>query len=298
MSNNKDRYSSHFDIGLGLEGTHVLITGGCGLIGRVVVQAFLAAGANVSVLDLLEDDPASSILGPPHPHLKYLQSDVCDAPLFRQTWDEAESAFGTVECCIALASLDLSSLDQYESIADMEPARWQDVFDVNLSGTFLTAHEWLRRLRAAVQSGPAREGQLRNVGMVLMGSESGTFGVRTQPAYAAGKAAVQAGLLRSLAQDAPRVCRKARVNAIAPGAVDTARFREESGRYGEQWRYEESEATVALGRPVPPEDVARTILMLASDRFGGSVCGQCIAVDGGKMGSMMWRPGEVEQGSS
>lgn len=43
---------SQFDLSLGLEGTHVLVTGGCGLIGRVVVDAFLAAGANVSVLDL------------------------------------------------------------------------------------------------------------------------------------------------------------------------------------------------------------------------------------------------------
>lgn len=43
-----------FSLDFGLKETHVLVTGGCGLIGRVVVQAFLAAGANVSIIDLAE----------------------------------------------------------------------------------------------------------------------------------------------------------------------------------------------------------------------------------------------------
>lgn len=41
-----------FDVDLGLKDTHVLVTGGCGLIGRVVAHAFLASGAYVSIVDL------------------------------------------------------------------------------------------------------------------------------------------------------------------------------------------------------------------------------------------------------
>lgn len=76
-----------------------------------------------------------------------------------------------------------------------------------------------------------------------MGSESGRFGVRTMAAYAAGKSAVQCGLLYSLAQDAPRIFSRARVNAVAPGAVDTARYKEEAERYGREWYWKECEAT-------------------------------------------------------
>lgn len=85
--------------------------------------------------------------------------------------------------------------------------------------------------------------QLTNVSCIIMGSVAGRFGTRTQAAYSAGKAAVQYGLLPSLAQDAPRILRNARVNAIAPGAVDTERFKKEVEEYGEQWRWREYEAT-------------------------------------------------------
>jgi NAD(P)-dependent dehydrogenase (short-subunit alcohol dehydrogenase family) len=84
---------------------------------------------------------------------------------------------------------------------------------------------------------------MRNASLIIMGSESGRFGVRTQAAYAAGKSAVQYGLMQSLAQDAPRIYPRARVNAIAPGAVDTQRFKEETKQYGKEWYWRECEAT-------------------------------------------------------
>lgn len=67
-------------------------------------------------------------------------------------------------------------------------------------------------------------------------------------AYSAGKAAVQYGLLQSLAKDVPKIYLKARVNGVAPGAVDTSRFKEECERYGPQWVYEECEATVGMAK--------------------------------------------------
>lgn len=127
-----------------------------------------------------------------------------------------------------------------------------------------------------------------------MGSESGKFGVRTMAAYSAGKAAVQYGLLQSLAKDAPKIYLKARVNGVAPGAVNTSRFKEECERFGKQWEYEECEATVGLAKPVPVEHVARTFLFLASERWSGTTHSQLLHVDGGKTGSLVWQPGEVE----
>jgi len=279
-----------FDISLGLEDTHVLVTGGCGLIGRVVVQAFLAAGSKVTVLDIHSTSPFDNTQ---NPKVSYFQADITkdiDAAFAR-----AEQTFGPVECCIALASLDLSVLTQSESICDMDPAEWRRVMDVNVNGTFLTARRWLQGIRKASASGETSNVRLKNVGLVIMGSESGRFGVRTQPAYAAGKSAVQGGLMLSLAQDAPRIFPRARVNAVAPGAVDTARFKEETARYGEAWRWAECEATVGLAKAVPVEDVARSILFLASERFSGSVHGQLLPVDAGKMGTVCWTREELAE---
>ncbi|KAK4544196.1 hypothetical protein LTR36_004406 [Oleoguttula mirabilis] len=291
------RNNAPFDISLGLEGTHILVTGGCGLIGRVVVQAFLAAGCNVTALDLLDVHKAATVLDlsggePPNP--TYFTASVTDGKSLDDAFASATDRFGPVECCVALAGLDLSVLTQCDSICDVDPKEWRKVFDVNIHGTFLTCQRWLQGIRAASQD-PGTASKLKNVGLVIMGSESGTFGVRTMAAYAAGKSAVQYGLLQSLAKDAPRIYSKARVNAVAPGAVDTDRFKDECERYGEQWRYEECEATVGLAKPVPPEDVARTILFLASERFSGSVHGQLIPVDGGKTGSVCWTREELAE---
>ncbi|CAN8096243.1 unnamed protein product [Discula destructiva] len=125
-----------------------------------------------------------------------------------------------------------------------------------------------------------------------MGSEAGHFGVRTCAAYAAAKSAVQYGLLQSLRADAPRVYIGARVNAVAPGPVDTVRFREETEDVGGDAWWAKCQATTALAQPVPIEAVARTVLFMASKRWSGNVHGKCIDVDSGKVGVLMWSPQE------
>lgn len=227
-----------FDIGLGLHDTHVLVTGGCGLIGRVVVHAFLAAGARVTIVDLDVDYPFDLN----NSNLLYTIADITNIEQMDKAFADAEKKFGPVETCIALASLDLSVLQQSESLADMDPRTWQRVFDVNINGTFMTCQRWLRSIRSAA-SDTQQASKLRNVSLIIIGSESGRFGVRTMAAYAAGKSAVQYGLLYSLAQDAPRLYSRARVNAVAPGPVDTERYKEEAEKYGREWYWKECEAT-------------------------------------------------------
>ncbi|KAK3616951.1 hypothetical protein LTR56_008728 [Elasticomyces elasticus] len=241
--------SAPFDIGLGLEDTHVLITGGCGLIGKVVVQAFLAAGSKVTALDL---PGTEKVLDLDDEKLHYVAGDITKD--IDVAFSSAEKRFGTVCCVVALASLDLSVLEQSESICDVDPKTWQRVLDVNVNGTFLTCQRWLQGIRAAVSHDPEKKGDaIKNVSCVIMGSEAGRFGVRTMAAYAAGKSAVQYGLLQSLARDAPRIHPNARVNAVAPGTVDTDRFKQEAERFGAQWRYEECEATVPMARAIDAE---------------------------------------------
>lgn len=71
---------------------------------------------------------------------------------------------------------------------------------MNVEGTFLTARAWLRQVAEF-----AKVGETRNVGLVVVGSESGWFGERGNADYAAGKSAVQGGFVQSLKGDVGRV---------------------------------------------------------------------------------------------
>jgi NAD(P)-dependent dehydrogenase (short-subunit alcohol dehydrogenase family) len=112
-------------------------------------------------------------------------------------------------------------------------------------------------------------------------------GEPSNPDYSTSKAAVQYGLLQSLRRDAPKLYPGARVNAVAPGPVNTSRFEEECAADPNQY-YAACVATTALARPVEPEDVARSILYLASERFSRSVHGQILNVDSGKLGKLVY----------
>lgn len=91
-------------------------------------------------------------------------------------------------------------------------------------------------------SGSDKERGMKNVGLIIVGSESGTFGERGNADYAAGKSAVQGGLMRSLMGDVTRIWPGARVNTVAPGPVDTAQFRKECKENPNQY-YLDAQAT-------------------------------------------------------
>ncbi|OAG45055.1 hypothetical protein AYO21_00403 [Fonsecaea monophora] len=247
---------SGFDIGFGLEGSHVLVTGSSGAIGSVVVKAFLAAGAYVSAFDLVE--PRQPIQ---NERLNFYQVDITDESRVEQAMESARTVFG--------------------SLVDMPLRAWQKVLNVNVDGTFLTCRAWLRGIRS--HATPAA----KNISAILFGSEAGTFGVPLCAPYAASKSAIQHGLVKSLARDAVNINPRCRINAVAPGPVATAQFQKECDDDPKAlWR--EAQATVALHQPVPIEAVARACLFLASDNFSGNITGQVLPVDSGKSGALLW----------
>ncbi|KAI9726505.1 MAG: hypothetical protein M1828_001327 [Chrysothrix sp. TS-e1954] len=200
-----------FKLDLGLKGTHVLVTGAAGYIGKVTVAAFLSAGANVSCLDINESGLEQ--LCKEHEKNIYHEAgiseinciavDIVSESGITKAFKRAAKKFGPVQCCVALASLDLSVLEPRASIIEMPFGQWKETFETNVHGTFLTARAWLQGISA-------HDGELENVSLILVGSESGSFGEREHPDYASAKSAIQGGLLQSLKADAPRVMAGAR----------------------------------------------------------------------------------------
>ena len=226
----------HVGLGLGLEGTHVLVTGAAGLIGRVTVAAFLEAGCSVSAVDIssekmqhLEHEIAlEQSRFPVTAALSCHVADITSATSLDKAASKMYRFAGPIQCCVALASLDLSVLPHHESILDMPLEQFKQTLEVNVTGTFLTAKFWLQHVK---EVGP----EMGNRSLILVGSESGSFGERTNPDYACSKSAVQGGLLQSLKAQVPRIAPGARVNAIAPGPVNTVRFKEECRENPDQY---------------------------------------------------------------
>ncbi len=148
------------------------------------------------------------------------------------------------------------------SIAKMTLEEWQGVLSVNLTGVFHCCKFGLEVMR----DGGA---------IVCVGSLAAKLGAHGQSNYAAAKAGVQA-LTRVLARECAK--RRIRVNAVAPGAIDTAMM----ASVAEKAR-EHLSSAIALGRMGQPEEVASAVLFLCSG-LASYVTGHVLEVDGGFRG--------------
>jgi 3-oxoacyl-[acyl-carrier protein] reductase len=148
-------------------------------------------------------------------------------------------------------------------------ARWEETLRANLTASFLTARAFLREV--------ARNG---HGSLVLVGSTAGLVGEAGHADYAAAKSAILGGLLLSLKNEVVRVAPLARVNAVAPGWTESPMTR----GHVDPERVRALSRTMALRKVATPEDVARQVVVLASDRLSGHVTGQIVTVAGGMEG--------------
>jgi 3-oxoacyl-[acyl-carrier protein] reductase len=252
----------------GLADKGVLVTGASGGIGAACARAFAAEGARVAVHYRRGRERAEAIAaelaGAPA-----LGADLTNEDEVERLFTAARDALGRIDVCAAVAGV-WPREDQ--PVWQLPLDRWRATLDANLTATFLTARAFLREVE-----------RNRSGSLVLVGSTAGIFGEAGHADYAAAKSAILVGLLLSLKNEVVRIAPNARVNAVAPGWTESPMTR---GLVDPE-RVRTISRTMALRKVAQPEDVARQVVVLASDDLSGHVTGQVVVVAGGMEGRIV-----------
>ena len=254
----------------GLAGKRVLVTGGGGGIGSACVRAFAAEGARVAIHYRTSREQAEELAR--ETDGVALQADLTIEDDVDALFEAAERALGGLEVCAAVAGF---WPREDEPVWELPLERWEATLRTNLTATFLTARGFLRVVE--------RNG---HGSLVLVGSTAGRFGEAGHADYAAAKAAIQVGLLLSLKNEIARIASRGRVNAVAPGWTYSPMTRGEL----EDEFVERLTRTMALRKVAVAEDVARAVVVLASDELSGHVTGELVTVAGGMEGRTVHQP--------
>lgn len=262
---------------LALDGHRVLVTGAAGGIGRAVCSALSAEGARVAVhyhtqgvaAEALAADLGGIAVG----------ADLTVEQEVDDLYGRLEQDWGGLDAVVANAGIWPT---ESRPLWELPVARWRRTLDVDLTATFLTLRGFLRQAAARHLDDPPPT-------VVIVGSTAGTFGEAGHADYAAAKAALQVGLLRSLKNEIIRLHPRARANAVAPGWTVTPMT---EGTLDEDL-VRRATATVPLRKVATADDVAAAVLWLLSDRVAGHITGQVLTVAGGMEGRLLHPPGEA-----
>ncbi len=218
--------------------------------------------------------------------VSYVEGDLTSESSIAGAFEAATAKFGPP--CILIANAGVTDETTHPRIWEVDVEKYDRVHATNVRGTFLTVKHFLLSVKKHQDSAGT---ELDNVAIVVTGSETGVFGQEGHVEYAGGKAGLQYGFVRTVKNEVVRLNSKARINAVAPGWIDTALIGDILDDPKEMWAA--CQATVALKKIAQPEDVARAMAFLASHRAAGHISGVCLEVTGGMEGRVIWRESQV-----
>ena len=246
------------------KGKTVVITGGTRGIGYATSIAFAKAGASIVVnhLDSEADTEGYSTL---KSELKKYDAqclsvagDITDSTVCDTICKTAADHFGGIDVLVNCAGF-TKPTTTVETTDDI----WNNGINVNLSGAFFISRSAIQHML------PEKSGRI-----ILIGSAGSISGGGGAAFYSAAKAGIN-GMVRFLSKEvAPNGIT---VNAVLPALIETDILKT---RYKDPEKQRKLLSRLPVGRLGQPEDVANTVLFLASEQ-AGFICGQNIIVDGG-----------------
>jgi NAD(P)-dependent dehydrogenase (short-subunit alcohol dehydrogenase family) len=249
--------------GIAMSSPVVLITGAQTGIGRAAAIAFAHEGAHLVVSgrrDKEGQELAAELQGLGAEAI-FVHADDRNENEVQDLVDQAIARFGHLDVAVNCAGTE----GKRGSVTEQTAETYAATFDTNVLGTLLSMkHE----MRVMLKQG---SGNIVNVS-----STYGRTGAAGASVYAASKHAVE-GLTKSAALEV--AASGVRINVIAPGPIDTGMLDRFTGTPEKQAGLA---ATVPLNRVGRPEEIAQTIVFLASDK-APFITGASIAVDGGKL---------------
>ncbi len=234
------------DLHAGLKDKVVLVTGASGGIGAALTKLLIESQAKVYGTDISKSSGDH-----------FFQGDITDQAFILQMVKEIITREGRIDVLINNAGIYLRT-----PVKQITKEEWEKLMDINLTSVFLLTQAVIDIMI-----------QQKSGSIVSLASVAGKVGGLIAGAhYAASKAAIEC-LTKSLAKLGAQ--NGVRVNAVAPGIIDTAM---QNGVPEEQMDF--LVKNIPMGRLGTPEEVAYTIMFLASD-YASYVTGQNISVNGG-----------------
>jgi len=261
------------DIRKVLKGQKALVTGANSGIGKAVAIALCQAGADVMINYRSGEDAARAVIDQAthcgcntNGRAIIHQADVSSEAEVAAMFDRIKSEFGTIDILVNNAGL-----QQDAAFENMTLKQWSTVIGVNLTGQFLCAREAVREFK---RRGVKSDVSCAAGKIICMSSVHDVIPWAGHVNYAASKGGVML-MMKSIAQEVAPY--RIRVNSVCPGAIRTPINRE---------AWETTEAYNGLLKLIPykrigePEDIARTVIWLASDE-ADYITGANFYVDGG-----------------
>lgn len=236
-----------------------LVTGASRGIGRAIALALASKGFAVALNYAGSHDAAEAVkkeIEAAGGKAFTVQGDVSKSEDVDRVFKAVKDEFGGLDVLVNNAGINKDAL-----LIRMKESNWDDVIATDLKSDFLTIKA------AAAMMMRKRKGSIINISSVV-----GIMGNIGQANYAAAKAGV-IGLTKACAKE--MAARNIRVNAVAPGFIETAM----TDGIPEKIR-EGMISSIPMGRMGQPEDVAKAVCFLASDD-SSYITGQVLVVDGG-----------------